>query len=133
MRVVGCFLEYNDKFVLVHRLPHKPDGDTWGLPSGKVEDGESDQSALRRELFEETGYLAHDNEIELLGQHDFLSPRGETFTYITFRVALTEPHEVIIEETAHSEYSWVSIEEADAKDDLIHGLHDLFRLVGYIK
>jgi 8-oxo-dGTP pyrophosphatase MutT (NUDIX family) len=133
MRVVGCFLEYDRKFVLVHRLPHKPDGDTWGLPSGKVEVNESDLDALRRELHEETGYKVQNEEIELLGEHDFVSPRGDTVTYVSYRVKLTKPHKVIVEEAAHSEYKWVSAEEADARDDLIHGLHELFRLVGFIK
>lgn len=133
MRVVGCFLEYNNKFVLVHRHAHKVDGNTWGLPSGKVEDGESDIEALQRELHEETGYLANDAEVQLLGEFDFVSPRGDTVTYITYQVKLEEPHEVVLEEAAHSEYRWTTIEEADAMDDLIHGLHDLFRLVNYIK
>ena len=133
MKVVGCFLEYDNKFVIVHRLPHKVDGNTWGLPSGKVEHGESDEDAVRRELFEETGYLADFSEFELLGQHDFVSPRGDTVTYTSFRVALNDLHDVTIEEAAHSEYKWVTVSEADSMDNLIHGLHDLFRLVGYIK
>ncbi len=133
MRVVGCFLQYEGKFVLLHRLPHKPDGDTWGLPSGKVEINESDIDALRRELYEETGYEAQDEEIELLGERDFVSPRGDTVTFVSFSVKLTKPHEVIVEEAAHSEYKWLSAEEADTRSDLIHGLHQLFRLVGFIK
>lgn len=133
MRVVGCFLEYDGKFVLVHRLPHKPDGNTWGLPSGKVEANESDLNALHRELYEETGYQAKDSEVELLGEYDFTSPRGDTFTYITYRVKLNNFHEITVEEAAHSEYKWVSAEEADAMNDLIYGLHDLFRLVGLVQ
>ena len=133
MRVVGCFLEYDNKFVLVHRLPHKVDGDTWGLPSGKVEDGESDTEAIRRELYEETGYQATPDEIETLSVDDFVSPRGGTITYITHRIKLNKPHLVTIEEAAHSEYRWVTIDEADAMDDLIHGLHDLFRIVGFVR
>lgn len=133
MRVVGCFLQYDNQFVLVHRLPHKADGNTWGLPSGKVENNETDIDALKRELYEETGYRANDHEIELLGEHDFISPRGDTFTYITYQVKLDKPHEVVLEEDAHSEYKWVSVEQADSMDDLIHGLHDLFRLIGFIK
>lgn len=132
MRVVGCFLEYNNRFVLVHRHAHKADGDTWGLPSGKVEPGESDIEAIRRELFEETGYSAEPSELENLGTFDFVSPRGDTLNYVTFRVVLKNPHEVILEEAAHSEFEWVSVEDADKKDNLIHGLHELFRLVKYI-
>lgn len=133
MRVVGCFLKHDDKFVLVHRLPHKPDGDTWGLPGGKVDAGESDLQALQRELFEETGYRVRDNEAELLGEHEFTSPRGDTFSYISYQVELTKPHEVVLEESAHSEYQWITVDEADQRDDLIYGLHDLFRLVGFIR
>jgi 8-oxo-dGTP pyrophosphatase MutT (NUDIX family) len=46
MRVVGCFLEFDTKFVILSRHSHKPDGNIWGLPSGKVEDDESDQEAI---------------------------------------------------------------------------------------
>lgn len=92
-----------------------------------------DLQALQRELREETGYQAQDSEIELLGEYDFISPRNDTFTYITYRVKLKNPYEVILEEAAHSEYDWLTIDEADKKDDLIHNLHDLFRLVGFVK
>jgi (d)CTP diphosphatase len=129
MRVVSCFLEYDNKFVLLHRLPHKVDGDTWGLPNGKVEADESDIEAIQRELFEETGYQASIDEIENISTNDFMSPRGDTVTYITHRIKLNKPHAVIVEESAHSEYRWVTAEDADAMNSLIHSLHDLFRIV----
>ncbi len=133
MRVVGCFFEYDDKFVLVHRHAHKVDGDTWGLPSGKVEDGENDEQAIQRELYEETGYQAELSDFEKLGAFDFVTPRGDTVTYVTYRLGLKTFHDIVLEEAAHSEYKWTTAEEADKMDDLIHGLHDLFRLVNYIK
>ena len=114
-------------------LPHKPDGDTWGLPAGKVDGGESDLSAIRRELFEETGYLANNSDIELLEEHDFTSPKGDDYIFVAFQVKLASPHDVIIEKAAHSECQWLTIEEADSRSDLIYGLYDLFRLVGFIK
>jgi len=133
MRVVGCFLEHDNQFVLVHRHSHKVDGDTWGLPSGKVEPGESDDEAIQRELYEETGYEAELSEFEKLGAFDFTTPRGDTVTYVTYRLTLKALHYIVLEEAAHSEYKWTTVEDADKMDDLIHGLHDLFRLVNYIK
>ena len=100
MRVVGCFLEYDNKFVLVHRLPQKVDGDTWGLPSDKIKQGESDIDAMKRELFEETGYQADDAELQLLSIDEFVSPRGDPITYVTYHAKLGTPHEMVLEESA---------------------------------
>ena len=133
MRVVGCFLEYDNKFVLLRRHSHKPDGSTWGLPAGKVEPAESDEAAMIRELYEETGYQSDITELNLLGVYDFVTPSGTTNNFVTYSVRLNEPHEVALEDAAHAEYKWVGIEEADRIPDLIFGLHDLFKMVGYIK
>lgn len=40
MKVVGCLLEYDGSFVLLHRRADKPQGGRWGLPGGKVDLGE---------------------------------------------------------------------------------------------
>lgn len=133
MRVVGCFLEYNNKFVLLKRHSHKPDGSTWGLPAGKVEPNESDEAAMMRELYEETGYQSKASDLKLLGVYDFLTPSGAVNNFVTYSVKLKEPHGIVLENTAHSEYVWVKVEEANLMPDLIFGLHDLFKMVGYIK
>jgi 8-oxo-dGTP pyrophosphatase MutT (NUDIX family) len=133
MRVVGCFLEYDGRFLLLHRQHYKPDGNTWGLPGGKVDGDETDLVAIRRELYEETGYREKDGQAELLGAYDFTSPRGDTFVYVAYRVRISDFHDVILEKAAHLEYKWVTIDEADGMSDLIFGLHDLFRLVGFVR
>jgi 8-oxo-dGTP pyrophosphatase MutT (NUDIX family) len=134
MRVVGCFLEFNGKFVLLYRHSHKPDGDSWGLPSGKVEPGEQDDDAMVRELYEETGYQADVLELEKVAADDFTSPSsGQTFTFVTYKLQLKHPHQIVLEDSAHAEYKWVSAQDAHAMPDLIYGLHDLLQMVGYIK
>ncbi len=52
---VGCFLEHDGEIVLLHRQDHKPQGNTWGTPGGKVNPGESLSDACVREVFEESG------------------------------------------------------------------------------
>ena len=133
MRVVGCFLEHDGKFLLLLRNTHKPDGDTWGLPGGKVEAGESDSQAIIRELREETGYNTAPAELEHLGDFQFVSLRGEAFTYATFRVRLAQSHSPQLEASAHRAFTWVTPEECLAKTNLISDLDSLLQLVGYIK
>ena len=133
MKVVGCFLEFNGRFVILLRRSHKPDGNTWGLPSGKVEANESDDDAARRELEEETGYKATAAELRHIGDYEFVSSNNKPYTYATYRIKLKKPHEMKLEDTAHAAYKWVSADECNARTDLIPGFHELLRLVGYIE
>jgi len=41
--------------LLLVRRGHDPHAGLWSLPGGRVEDGESDEQAVRREVLEETG------------------------------------------------------------------------------
>ena len=130
MRVVGCFLEYDGKFVLLRRHSHKPDGDSWGLPAGKVNPGETDEDAVIRELFEETGYQATPDQLERLDEHPFHMPSGTVNDFVSFRVSLVDPHEVVREEASHSAHKWVTPQEAYSMNDLIFGLPEVFRRIG---
>lgn len=132
MRAVGCFLEYNGKFVILLRHSHKPSGDTWGLPGGKVDTDETDAEAMQRELAEETGYQAEASELEYLGDYDFTDENSQSFVFVTYRVRLKDTHDVTLEESAHAEYKWVTAEECHAMPDLIFGLHELLEFTGYI-
>ncbi|MET0779373.1 MAG: NUDIX hydrolase [Candidatus Saccharimonadales bacterium] len=133
MRVVGCFLGHDGKFAVLLRHGHKPDGNTWGLPGGKVEPGESDSAAVLRELAEETGYKAAAAELEHIGDYDFISSRDEPFIYGTYRVVLNDAHQIRLEASAHAEYKWVTAAECDAMTNLISGFHQLLRMIGYVK
>jgi len=133
MRVAGCFLEHDGRFVILYRHSHKPDGDTWGLPGGKVEQAESDEAAIMRELKEETGYKANVSELEHIGDFDFVSPRGMPYTYVAFRIIADKKHAVQLERSAHAAYRWVTAEECDALPNLIADFDTLLRLSGHIQ
>src|SRR3974390_1577952 len=100
LRTAGCFIEYNGKFIILHRHPDTSQGDTWGLPAGTVESGESDQEAILREILEETGYQASPKDLEFLGEQLFQFQDLE-LSFPTFRIKLEEPIEVRLDACEH--------------------------------
>ncbi len=132
MRITGCFLEYDGKFPILLRHPHKSAGDTWGLPAGKAEPGESDEETMLRELFEETSYRADISQLEHLGEFNF-GPPERPYTFVTYRIKLTEPFKVIPEEKEHADVIWVTAQECYDKKNLIPDFHELLELLGFVK
>jgi len=54
-RVVAALIQQDGKVLLTQRWPGKHLGMIWEFPGGKVEPGENDEEALKRELLEELG------------------------------------------------------------------------------
>lgn len=132
MRVAGCFMEHDGRFLILHRWPHKSQGNRWGLPAGKVEPDERDVDAIIREIKEETGYDAKEEDLTLIGDWTWKFP-NKTVDFPTFRLNLTENIDIRLQENEHSEYRWVAPEECYAMDNLVHGFHELLKLTGKIK
>ena len=58
LRVVAGLSRKGTRIFMAKRLAGGPDANRWELPGGKVDFGESDRDALKRELFEELGVNA---------------------------------------------------------------------------
>lgn len=56
--VVAALIEREGKYLLSRRRADKHFGGYWEFPGGKLEDGESPEQALERELMEELGIRA---------------------------------------------------------------------------
>lgn len=109
--VAGCFVEYNEKILLLHRQDNKPQGNTWGVPAGKLEKGESASVGICRELFEEIGLSINSNTIEHL-HRVYVTHDGYSFIYHICRYK-TDTQPVIIPNTQeHKGYRWVTPNEA---------------------
>lgn len=67
--LVVCVWVYDGegKLLLTRRAPEKTFPGTWENPGGAAMAGESSRQAVARELFEETGIRAGEEEFELLG------------------------------------------------------------------
>jgi 8-oxo-dGTP diphosphatase len=55
VRVIACVISSDGKFLVCQRPFAKRHGGLWEFPGGKVEPGETDEAAGKRELLEELG------------------------------------------------------------------------------
>ena len=66
IRVVAAVIERGDRYLITQRRTQAALGGLWEFPGGKVDEGESDQAALIRELRERLG--AHGEVVRKLGE-----------------------------------------------------------------
>ncbi len=117
--VVGCYIQYSNEFLLLYRQSHKPNGNKWGMPAGKVDAGETKGQAMSREIAEETGLQIPENDLSYFDSV-FVRHENHDFMYHMFSVQLTERLEVMINPNEHQGFKWVSPAEAKKMNNLIH-------------
>jgi 8-oxo-dGTP diphosphatase len=101
--VVGAVIA-NDGHVLLLRRPQNDFmGDIYELPSGKVEPDETLDTALRREVEEETGLEIIDI-IGYLGSFDYNSASGKKSRQFNFTTTVAAAEPIHLQE--HDAYLW---------------------------
>ncbi len=105
-----CYLERNDKYLMMHRISKKNDinKDKWIGVGGHLEDNESPEECMKREIFEETGYDILLEELQFRAVVTFVSEKGdyELMTLFTAKAPDTEP-----KECDEGKLEWVSKED----------------------
>jgi len=99
IRVLAAVIERGGRLLVCRRPPNKRHGGLWEFPGGKVEQGESDLEAARRELAEELGVRALRAGATLLAVPD----PGSEFVIEFLRVEI-EGEPTCLE---HAELAWV--------------------------
>lgn len=115
--VVACFVQFAGKILLLLRQDHKNEPNTYGNPAGKVEQGESIDSAIQRELLEETGI----HEKAKYFDTAYVQYEDYDFIYHTYSLELEDEPVITIDPKEHKSYIWKTPEEA-LQENLIQDL-----------
>ncbi len=127
--VVSCFAEAGSEILMLHRQDHKPEGGTWGIPTGKVDPQETLMQAMLRELWEETGLKVAEHDMKYFARV-FVRYPDYDFIYHMFYTKVGERPEIVINEKEHNDYRW-AIPELAIKLPLIQDLDECIRLFYY--
>lgn len=103
--VVGAVIVRNSTILLLRRSKDDFMGRIYELPSGEVKGGEALDSALQREVEEETGLRIKEVK-RYLGHFDYKSEGGIKTRQFNFVVTVREPLEIRLHE--HDNYAWVN-------------------------
>jgi 8-oxo-dGTP diphosphatase len=124
--VVGCFVQHESKFLLLHRNIQKTNGGKWGCPAGKVDPGETISQAMKREIEEETGLHIEKSELRYFETY-YVRNAGHDFLYHMFSTDFSGLPEVTINPPEHQDFRWVTPDEA-LMLDYIHDLDECIKV-----
>lgn len=111
LKVAGCYCECENKILLLKRHPEKHQGNTWGVPGGKMEENETPRMTVVREIHEEIRINIDDEGLQFIGQLYCRLPHVDYIFYV-FRKQFTCFPEINLELEEHTELKWVTIGEA---------------------
>lgn len=110
--VVGALVKDNNKILILRRSPHeKVYPGLWELPSGKKENLEDCETALRREIFEETGLKVRIDKI--FGAFNYLVEKGGgalDTTQVNYIVHPQSANTVKLSEE-HDQFVWIGLDD----------------------
>ncbi len=132
IKAAGCFIEYQNEFLILRRNPGKHQGDRWGLPGGKINKDESPSEAIIRETLEETGLRLKANNLCFLGEYP-LDYENLKVQFFTFLARVNQKPEVSIQEEEVYDYKWVTIPECYELPNAMDGLYTLLEKTGFLK
>ena len=107
--LVVCVWVYDGKgnLLLTRRAPEKSFAGTWENSGGAAKAGETSRQAIARELFEETGIRADENEFELLSSD---RDRNTHFDFYCLK-RQTPLEEIVLLPGETDDVQWASMEQ----------------------
>jgi 8-oxo-dGTP pyrophosphatase MutT (NUDIX family) len=111
IEVSACFMKSKDQVLFLKRVPKVSEGECWGIPGGKLEKQETAHAAALREVHEETGLAFPAHAVTHIRTVYIRYPHID-FTYHMFETELSEHPEVTIDPNEHTEFKWMTLNEA---------------------
>ena len=110
IRVVGAMIERNGRYLIAQRPRTATLPLLWEFPGGRVEEGESDEQALMRELAEEMGIVVEVGERTMHVEHSY---PDYDIDFRVYRCRLASPEEGI-HHLRIQDHRWVLPGELDS-------------------
>ena len=130
--VSACYVMYQDQILLLKRMHDKSEGNQWGVPAGKLDQGENALATAIRELYEETGIQCSENKLSFIA--DVYARRPHLyFVYHMYTAILKEKPNVVLSPNEHSEYQWLCLEEAKKLPLMGGALESILIFEDYLK
>ena len=106
VEIAAAYVEVENKILFLQRSGlEKYEKGLWGVPAGKIEQGESAESAVKRELLEETGIsIDSHSRFDPLGQL-FIRKPSVDYTYHLYRLSLSKKPTVSLSDE-HQDSHW---------------------------
>ena len=114
IEVAACFLENEGRILLLHRLERTSQGNTWGIPGGKMNKGETPVQTAVREVREETGIVLQQDAVKPFKTVYITNEVRNKVSYVyhMFRAAYSGPLPITIDPTEHKGFTWVTPTDA---------------------
>ena len=112
VQVAACYLELDNKLLLLQRALDNSEPGKWGVPAEKMEENETPENAAKRELFEETGIsLDRLSQIQSLGSLYIRKPEID-YIFHLFEIQLYRIPDVHLSDE-HQSYKWASLNDLE--------------------
>lgn len=107
IRVVAAIITKNKKYLITRRASSKHLAGFWEFPGGKIEEGETAEACLIREIKEELNITIRVNFFFMENDHSYPT---KSITLIAFFCEMTEGQITLKD---HDRYEWISKEQFD--------------------